>query len=94
MNEPVTEGWVTTNEARGLVGYSIAYLRQLSSHGQIQARKVGRDWLINLESLLAYKAQMDALGPQRHNPWREDLGQQSRGRNQPTNEPNQGGGNQ
>jgi hypothetical protein len=84
MNEPVTEGWGTTNEARDLIGYSIAYLRQLSSHGQIQARKVGRDWLIHLESLLAYKAQMDALGPQRHNPWREDLVRQGRGRNKST----------
>jgi hypothetical protein len=39
----------------------------------VEARKTGRDWLILRSSLLAYKARMDVLGPQKHNPWREDL---------------------
>jgi hypothetical protein len=48
--------------------------------GQIEAVEVSRDWLINRESLLAYKHQMDVLGPEKHNPWREDLTDQERGR--------------
>ena len=80
MTEPVAEGWITTDEAEAMAGYAQAYLRRLASQGRIEARKVGRDWLVNEESLLAYKAQMDALGDQRHNPWRGDLAEQGRGR--------------
>jgi excisionase family DNA binding protein len=91
MSEPISEGWITTDQAETLTGYASAYLRRLANQGRVEARKVGRDWLINQESLLAYKREMDTLGPQRHNPWREDLTQQGRGRNQPTNEPTSGG---
>ena len=80
MTEPVVEGWITTIEAEILTGYSQAYMRQLACNGKVKARKVGRDWLINRESLLAYKHQMDILGPEKHNPWREDLTDQERGR--------------
>lgn len=74
------EGWVNTTEAAELTGYSQAYMRQLIQKEQIEAVKVSRDWLINRESLLAYKHQMDVLGPEKHNPWREDLTDQERGR--------------
>jgi len=74
------EGWLTTRDAAGLTGYHVKYLRYLVRKGRIEAHKVGRDWLINRESLLAYKHQMDALGPEKHNPWREDLTDQERGR--------------
>ena len=80
MNEPLAEGWLTTAEARALAGYSVAYLRRLVNRGDIEARKVGRDWLINQESLLAYKAQMEALGHRKHDPWRDELTKQGRGR--------------
>jgi excisionase family DNA binding protein len=91
MPEPIAEGWINTEQAQVLTGYASAYLRRLANQGRVEARKVGRDWLINQESLLAYKTQMDALGDQRHNPWRKDLAQQGRGRNQPTGESTQGG---
>ena len=86
---PMFDGWVTIAQAAELSGYSPAYVRQLAYRGRIDARKVGRDWLINQESLLAYKREMDTLGGQRHNPWREDLARQGRGRNEQTS-----GGNQ
>jgi len=79
MTEPIAEGWITTDKAQALTGYACAYMRWLANHGKVEARKVGRDWLIQQESLLAYKARMDALGVQKHNPWREDLGE-GRGR--------------
>jgi hypothetical protein len=89
MTEPIAEGWINTEQAETLTGYAAAYLRRLANQSRVEARKVGRDWLINQESLLAYKAQMDALGDQRHNPWRDSLAQKGRGRNKPTT-----GGNQ
>ena len=79
MTEPI-EGWITTDQAQILTSYSQAYLRQLAQRGRIEARKVGRDWLIHRRSLLAYKARMDALGPEKHNPWRDDLAEKCRGR--------------
>jgi excisionase family DNA binding protein len=67
------EGWVTTQQAAELSGYTVVYVRRLIKRGRVEAIKTGRDWLINHSSLLAYKARMDVLGPQKHNPWREDL---------------------
>ena len=96
MADPIAQGWITTAEAEDLTGYSRAYLRGLASRGIIEARKVGRDWLLCRESLEAYKIRMDALGDQRHNPWREDLAERGRGRKRPA-EPGggrQGGGHQ
>lgn len=66
------EGWVTTREAAALTGYQMAHIRNLARSGKIEAQRLGRDWLILRASLLAYKARMDTLGPQKHNPWRED----------------------
>jgi len=80
MTEPIAEGWIDTSEAQALTRYNGTYLRRLANQGRVEACKVGRDWLINQESLLAYKREMDALGGQRHNPWRKDLAKQGRGR--------------
>lgn len=74
------EKWVNTTNGAILTGYSQAYMRILARSGQVEARKVGRDWLVNRESLLAYKSRMDRLGPQKHNPWRDDLVEAERGR--------------
>ena len=83
MTEQIGE-WITTNQAQALTGYSQAYMRQLARSGGVEARKVGRDWLIHRESLLAYKRAMDALGPEKHNPWRDDLADKGLGRNKET----------
>jgi excisionase family DNA binding protein len=80
MVEAIGEGWATTGEAAALTGYSDAYVRWLASQGRIQAHKVGRDWLVNLQDVVSHKEQMDALGDQRHNPWRDGLAEQERGR--------------
>jgi len=74
MSEPIAEGWVNTREAAQLTGYTVAYMRQLAIKGRIEARRVGRDWLIERASLLEYRDRMDRLGAQRHDPrapWRE-----------------------
>lgn len=62
------EEWVTTHVAEALTGYSRAHLRRLAGQHRVRARKLGRDWLIHPQSLLAHKQRMDQLGPQRHNP--------------------------
>lgn len=75
--------WLTTNEAADLTGYSAAYVRMLARRGGVKAVRAGRDWLVKREALLAYQRQMDALGTEKHNPWREDredLAAQGRGR--------------
>ena len=69
MNNPA-DGWITTTEAAEITGYSIAYMRQLANRGRIEARKVGRDWLIERTSLLEFKLEMDRLGPSKHDPRR------------------------
>ena len=68
------DGWVTTNEGAELTGYSAAYVRMLARTGKITARRIGRDWVVDRKKLLAHKARMDALGTDKHNPWRDDLG--------------------
>jgi excisionase family DNA binding protein len=80
MIEPLTKGWLTTEQAETLTGYSVAYLRRLANQGRVEARKVGRDWVLYKDSILAYKKRMDSLGLDKHNPWREDLMNQGRGR--------------
>lgn len=80
MSEVIAEGWINTEQAETLTGYASAYLRRLAHRGRVEACKVGRDWFINQKSLLAYKRKMDALGGQRHNPWREELAAQGMGR--------------
>ena len=80
MSELIAQGWADTREAATVTGYTAAYVRQLIRRGRIEARKVGRDWLVSLSSLLAYKHQMEALGSEKHNPWRDDLVASGRGR--------------
>jgi len=80
MSELIAQGWVNTREAADITGHSVAYIRQMIRRERIEAHKVGRDWLVNLSSLLAYKRQMETLGNDKHNPWREDLAASGRGR--------------
>jgi excisionase family DNA binding protein len=54
----IAPGWLTTQQAAVLADYTEAYIRQLAIAGRIKAQKLGRDWLINKEDLLAYKARV------------------------------------
>jgi len=66
--------WITTSEGAELTGYSAAYIRLLAREEKIGAKRVLRDWLVSRKDLLAHRARMDSLGEQKHNPWRDDLG--------------------
>ena len=70
-NRTTLVDWITTDEAAALVGYVVEYVRCLAREGRIHAEKRGRDWWVDRDDLLRYKAQMDRLGEQKHNPWRE-----------------------
>ncbi len=80
MTGPLANGWITIEEAETFTEYSSAYLRRLAKQGRIKANKVGRDWVFHRRNLLAYKNRMDQLGAEKHNPWRDDLVRQGRGR--------------
>jgi hypothetical protein len=64
------ENWVSVAEAAEASGYSVQMIRQLARQGLIQAKHIGRPWIVHLPSLLRYKAQMEAAGTSRHDPRR------------------------
>jgi excisionase family DNA binding protein len=72
--------WISVAEATEVTEYTEQYVRRLARDQRIRAKKVGRNWRVHRESLLAFYEQMQGLGNQRHNPWREDLAKQGRGR--------------
>ncbi len=72
MDEQVWKGWLTTDQAAQVSGYSVAYMRRLVRQGRVKARKVQREWLVNRDSLLGYKDRMDDLGRAKFSPQRED----------------------
>jgi excisionase family DNA binding protein len=63
--------YVSVEEASELTGYAITYIRQLLREKKIEAEKKGTMWWIDLESLKAYKENMDALGNEKYFQWRE-----------------------
>lgn len=76
-------GLVSTQEAAQKTGYSPEYIRRLVRRGTLPGTRIGRDWFVNLAAALEYRRAMDALGTDKHNPWREDredLAQKGRGR--------------
>ena len=64
--------YVSVEEASKITGYAITYIRQLLREKKIEAEKKGTMWWIDVESLKAYKAEMDALGNDRYFQWREE----------------------
>jgi excisionase family DNA binding protein len=62
--------WITTKQAAELTGYATAYFRQLIQRGRLPAQKLGRDWFLKKEDVLAYAAEMKQLGSEKYNPWR------------------------
>lgn len=72
--------WITTNEAADLTGYSAITMRQFAREGRLPSMKRGRDWFLCKADVIAYHEEMQRLGADKHNPWREDLEDQGRGR--------------
>jgi len=72
--------WITTNEAAELTGYSSITMRQFAREGRLASMKRGRDWFLLKSAVLEYVQAMQQMGTDKHNPWREDLEYQGRGR--------------
>jgi len=67
----VAENWISTAEAAKLTGYTVRYIQQLAREGVIEGQKITpRAWLIDQESLLAYKEHMEKIGSEKFNPRR------------------------
>jgi excisionase family DNA binding protein len=60
--------YVTTKRAAELSGYDATHVTWLVREGRVEGRKLGRDWLIDRESLEEYADQMKRLGSARHDP--------------------------
>ena len=68
-----SRGWIDTREASELTGYSVSLIAILARKGKVGALKVGRDWLVNRDDVLAYQAEMNRLGNAKHDPRRSNL---------------------
>jgi excisionase family DNA binding protein len=64
----IREGWIGSQEAAKLSGYTVRYLCKLARDGRLRATKLGRDWLFERKSLLKWKERMDKLGVKKHSP--------------------------
>ncbi len=69
------DGWASVTEAieRHGIDLSRARICQLARRGEIDARRVGKTWLVSVQSLRAHQEKMEALGDDRFNPWRDGL---------------------
>lgn len=63
--------YVSVDEAAEATGYAPAYIRRLLRQQKIKAVKKGLMWWIDLESIQAYKKEMDSLGGSKFSPWRD-----------------------
>jgi excisionase family DNA binding protein len=61
MNNTVDD-WITTAEARSLTGYNAEHIRRLVRAGKVKAKKWGKEWMIEKNSLLAY-LESEGRGP-------------------------------
>lgn len=55
MNEAL-DGWIDTRRAAELTGYTREYIAALCRGEKVKAQKIGRDWLVDRESILEYQA--------------------------------------
>ena len=54
---------ITTAQAVMRYGHDISHYRSLAASGQVAARKVGRDWLLDVQSLEDYLDAPHRRGP-------------------------------
>jgi hypothetical protein len=62
LESKVFDDWITTDQGQKLVGF-IEYLRHLVRSGLIDAKKWGREWMVNRKSLEEYLAIEKKPGP-------------------------------
>ena len=63
---------VSISEAAEKTSYSHEHIAYLVRHKKITGRKSGGIWLVDLKSLQAYEARMQALGDKKFTPGRDE----------------------
>jgi excisionase family DNA binding protein len=61
MNKTVDD-WITTAEAKSVTGYNAEHIRRLVRAGKVKAKKWGKEWMVEKNSLLAY-IESEGRGP-------------------------------
>jgi excisionase family DNA binding protein len=51
--------FIPTKEAADILGISTRGIRDLLARGRLEGQKFGRDWLVDRQSVLAYKKQRE-----------------------------------
>lgn len=55
--------FISTKEAAERSGFTDGYIRKLIYRGAIKGRKIGRDWIVEPESVNVYMASVRKPGP-------------------------------
>jgi hypothetical protein len=63
---------VTIGEATAHSSYTHEHIAFLLRTGRVKGRKSGNLWLVDLDDLKEYEARMSELGPQKHDPTRNE----------------------
>lgn len=63
---------MTTDEARRILRLSKNHVQCLARDGEIKAKKDGREWVFDAESVLAWKANRPNK-PRQETPWRNGM---------------------
>jgi excisionase family DNA binding protein len=58
----IEDEWITTTEAKSLTGYNAEHIRRLVRAGKVKAKKWGKEWMVEKNSLLAY-VEREGRGP-------------------------------
>lgn len=64
--------YISVEEAAEITEYSQQYIRRLLRRNRIKAVKKGYMWWVDLDSIKAYKREMDSLGSEKFSPYRKD----------------------
>lgn len=60
--------WVLITEAVEYAKYTPEHIAWLLREEKVIGKKVGGVWMVDLDSLQAYAAKMEELGPKKHDP--------------------------
>ena len=52
--------YITTKEAAKILGVTVDWVGQLCNQGILKAEKPGRDWQVSRQSVMGYKAKVEA----------------------------------
>ena len=61
--------YVTVTQAAAAVGFSRKWIRELAARGKIPSTRKARLILVHLPSLVAYRAEMAAMGTRKNVPY-------------------------